>query len=181
MAALSEWRGFDRYGDDILLFNFDWRDRQVLAWINKFTSIASEDTLENVSRQKIKNTGRLMRSLYWKTWAVDGGQGQVFDARYIYYAKFVELALGKGEPFKQLPPGIPGRRWQPISMPDGRRRKARPHVVTEMRSQARKFTTFARRHLMFRGTAILAFTMGGESDARAVVNRAALYQATDKS
>lgn len=181
MAGLSEWRGFDRYGEDILLFKFDWRDAQVLAWIDRFTKIAGEDTLGNVERQKIKRTGRLMRSLYWKTWAVAGGEGQVFDARYVYYAKFVELALGKGNPFTMLPPNIPGARWQPIRMPDGRKRRARPHVVTEMRSQARKFTTFARRHFMFKGTAILAFSMGSTSDAAAVVNRAALYQESDKS
>ena len=96
MAGLSEWRGYDRYGEDILLFKFDWRDEQVMAWIERFTRIAGQDTLGNVERQNVKDTGRLMRSLFWKTWAVEGGAGQVFDARYVYYAKFVELALGKG-------------------------------------------------------------------------------------
>lgn len=181
MAALSEWRGPDRYGEDILLFKFDWRDAQVVKWIERFTRIVGEDTKGNVERQGIVNTGRLKRSLFWKTFAVEGGMGQVFEARYIYYAKFVELALGNGNPFIQLPPNIPGARWKPIRMPDGRKRTARPHVVTEMRSQARKFTTFARRHFMFQGTAILAFSLGGNQEARHVVDRAALYQDNDKS
>ena len=50
------------------------------------------------------------------------------------------------------------------------------YAITEMRSQARKFTTFARRHFMFQGMAIMAYSMGGSSDAAAVVNRAAQYR-----
>ena len=173
-SLLKDWQGQDRYGDDVLLWKFDWRDKLVTKWIEKFPQIGKENALENIDRQKAIKTGALRRDMFWKTWAISGGDAQVFEARFRYYAKFVELAVGRGNKFTQLPPNIPGPKWQPISMPDGRRRRAKPHVATEMRTQARKFSTMLRRHFSFVGLTYMAYAMGDNQAAAAAVNRALL-------
>ena len=107
-----------------------------------------------------KQTGALLRSLQWRTWNDSGGDRQVFEAKYNYYAKFVELALGRNMPFIGLPPGIPRRKWQPIQMPDGRPRKAKPSIATEMRRQAAKFTTMLEDRYSFAGIAMMVYALG---------------------
>lgn len=181
MALLSEaqersW-ATDKYGDNVLRFRFDWRDTRIMQWINNFTRIAEENTLENVNRVigadnmgKTHSTGQLKRSLAWKTWAVSGGDAQVFEARYIYYAKFLELAVGKGEPYNGPVPDIPYPKWKPINVPT-RRRKGKPHVVTEMRTQASKFTAYARKRFSFAGTIYMIYAMGNNKSTAAAVNR----------
>lgn len=181
MALLSEVQGkqwgTDRYGDKILSHTWNWRDDRIMKWINNFVNISRKDVYANVERQKAIRTGALKRSLFWQTYATSGGDEQVFEARYIYYAKFVELAVGRNEPFVALPPGIPGMKWQPIRMPDGRRRRAKPHVVTELRSQAQKFISYAKRHFSFVGTAYMIYALGGneEPSVRNAVNRALFW------
>ena len=141
-----------------------------MDWINNFVPIATKDSMGNIDRllepgsaaQK-RRTGRLKRSLRWKTWAAGGGNSQVFEARYIYYAKFVELAVGRGEPYDSPVPDIPGPKWGPIHVPT-RRRKGKPHVVTEMRTQASKFTSMARSQFMFAGTVYMLYAMGGKDN-----------------
>ena len=169
--------GTDKYGDQILSWKWNWHDDRIMSWINKFVEISRKDVYGNVDRQidATNNTGRLKRSLYWQTYATSGGDEQVFEARYIYYAKFVELAVGRRQPFKQLPPNIPSAKWQAIAMPD-RKRKAKPHVVTEMRSQAKKFTAMARKHFTFVGTAYLVYAMGSNKSAHAAINRALFWE-----
>lgn len=164
----------DKFGDNVLSWDWDWRDERIMAWINNFPRISKENVLGNVDRLKAKKTGALRRSLAWKTFAASGGDTQVFTARYLYYAKYVELAVGKNMPFRQLPPDIPHRKWGPIKMPD-RKRMAKPHVVAEMRTQAAKFTTMARKHFSFVGTAFLIFAMGNNKSAAAAYNRAAFW------
>lgn len=178
MAIFSEiqeraWAS-DKYGDQVLSWDWDWRDERIMSWINNFERISKEDVLGNVDRQKVHNTGALRRSLAWKTFASSGGDTQVFTARYLYYAKYVELAVGKKMPFRQLPPKIPHKKWGPISMPD-RKRKAKPHVVAEMRTQAAKFISMARKQFSFTGTAFLIFAMGNNKSAAAAYNRAVFW------
>lgn len=170
----------DKYGDQVLSWKWDWRDDRIMSWVNNFTTIIEKDTIGNVERQHAVKSGRLKRSLAWKTWAASGGDAQIFEARYIYYAKFVELAVGRGDPYnKDVPvPNIPGPKWQPIPVPS-RRRKGKPHVVTEMRSQASKFTSMTRKHFSFIGTVFMAYAMGNNRSAAAAVNRA-LYWAARK-
>lgn len=176
MALLSEaqersW-ATDKYGDQVLKWRWDWRDSRIMDWINNFVRITGENTYGNVERQiSNKSTGRLKRSLFWKTWAMSGGDAQAFEARYIYYAKFVELAVGKGEPYDSPVPNIPGRKWRPIPVPT-RSRKGKPHVVTEMRSQAVKFTAFARAQFSFTGTIYMLYAMGNNQSSAAAYNRA---------
>ena len=175
MALLSEaqersW-ATDKYGDQVLKWRWDWRDSRIMDWINNFVSISRKNVYASVDRQKIKKTGALKRSLAWKTWAVSGGDAQVFEARYQYYAKFVELAVGRGEPYDSPVPNIPGRKWKPIPVPT-RSRKGKPHVVTEMRSQAAKFTAFARAQFSFTGTIYMLYAMGNNHSSAAAYNRA---------
>lgn len=191
MALLSEvqersWAK-DKYGDNVLRFTFDWRDTRIMSWINNFARISRENTMGNVERQGIgsyrdKRKSRkvspysLKRSLFWKTWATSGGDAQVFEARYIYYAKFVELAVGKGDKYDSPVPDIPGPRWKPITVPS-RRRKGKPHVVTEMRTQASKFTSFARAQFSFAGTMYMLYSMGSKDNPAVAdaVNRALFW------
>lgn len=161
----------DKYGDKVLSWKFDWRDTRIMDWINNFVAITGKNTYANVDRLKAKRTGRLKRSLAWKTWAASGGNSQVFEARYIYYAKFIELAVGKGDPYNGPVPNIPHPKWGPISVPN-RRRKGKPHVVTEMRTQASKFTSFARAQLSFTGTIYMLYALGSNYSTAAAYNRA---------
>ena len=145
-----------------------------MDWINNFVSISRKNVYANVDRQKVKNTGALKRSLAWKTFAVSGGDGQVFSARYLYYEKYVELALGKGDPYNGPVPDIPGPQWQAIPVPT-RRRKGRPFVVTEMRRQAARFERMARGEFCFVGTVFLVYAMGNNKSASAAINRALFW------
>ena len=162
------------YGQGILLKKWNWRDRRIMSWINNFTKITGANTLEDVDRQKIYKTGKLKRSLAWKTWAASGGDAQVFEASYIHYAKFLELAVGGKYKYTSPVPPIPGRKWQPITVSD-RPLKGRPHVVPEMRSQAKKFASMATRHFSFVGTVFMAYAMGNNSSAHAAINRALFW------
>ena len=175
----------DPYGERILVKRFDWRDEKVLAWIARFPEFGMRDSKGNVIRQqsvykdgknagKPRSSGALLRSIYWRTWNSNGGDMQVFEARYKYYAKFVELALGKGNPFKALPPGIPHRKWQPIDMPD-RKRKARPSIPTEMRKQAAKFTTMLEDQFLFHGLAMIVYPFNNSINNQSLIDRL-LYQ-----
>lgn len=168
----------DPYGTQVFRWEWDWHDERIMAWINNFEKISKRDTLANVDRQNIKRTGQLRRSLAWKTWAASGGDTQVFSARYIYYAKYMELAVGWQNPYNGPVPQITRRNWSPITVPT-RKMKGRPHVVTEMRKQARKFSTYARKHFMFVGTMFMVYAMGGQEEpsVRAAVNRALFWAA----
>ena len=159
----------DPYGERIELMKFDWRDAKVLQWIDKFVEFGQLDSEGNLKRQEV-HQGALLRSIYWHTWNDSGGDRQVFEARYNYYAKFVELALGKNMPFRELPPAIPQRKWKAIPMPD-RPRKAKPSIPTEMRKQARKFTTMLEDRFSFHGMAIMVYALGPSVENRALINQ----------
>lgn len=175
MALLSDqlersW-ATDKYGDKVESWRFDWRDKKIADWLNNFPKITGSNTLADVDRQIKTHTGQLRRTLAWKTWAASGGDSQVFQARYIYYAKFLELAVGGEEKYNGPVPDIPHPKWGPIPVPN-RKRKGRPHVVTEMRSQASKFTAFVRSKFSFAGTIYMLYAMGGNKSASAAYNRA---------
>ena len=161
----------DKYGDNILRWKFDWRDTRILQWINNFERISRENTMANYDRNITTRTHQLERSLQWKTWAMSGGDAQIFEARYIYYAKYLELAVGRGDKYNGPVPNIPHPKWTPITVPT-RRRKGRPHVVTELRSQAQKFTAFARAQFSFAGTMYMLYAMGNNKSSAAAYNRA---------
>lgn len=162
------------YGDKMLAFKWDWRDARIVEWIKKFPEISRKNVYANIDRQKIKNTGALKRSLAWKTFAVSGGDGQVFSARYLYYEKFIELAVSKKYPYTSPVPPIPGAKWQPIPLND-RPLKGRPFVVTEMRRQAARFESMARGQFSFVGTVFLVYAMGRNQSAAAAINRALFW------
>lgn len=175
----------DPYGEDILLTRFDWRDKLVLEQISKFVRYGLIDSRANVKRQsaavtarynkngkkkRYKSTGHLLRSIAWKTWNESGGDVQIFHAHYMYYEKFLELALGKNDPFTQLPPPIPGKKWKPIPVP-GKTRKARPAVPTEMRRRAAKFSTYIQRHFAFAGVAMMVYSISTDKQYSDIINR----------
>lgn len=170
MAEQATWQMRDPFGDKILLSKFDWRDARMIAWIDKVCEFGWRDSMGNLTRQKVKSTGALMRSLKWRTWADSGGDRQVWQARYLYYAKFVELALGRKMPFVQLPPDIPGPKWHPIAMPD-RPRRAKPSIPTEMRRQKAKFVTMLEERFSFAGIAMIAYALGPSINNKRMIRR----------
>ena len=170
MAEQATWQQRDPFGEKILLSKFDWRDQRMLQWIDKVCEYGWRDSVGNLSRQKAKQTGALIRSVKWRTWADSGGDRQVWQARYLYYAKYVELALGRKMPFIELPPGIPGPNWQPIPMPD-RPRKAKPSIPTEMRRQKAKFVTMLEERFSFAGIAMIAYALGPSIENRLMIRR----------
>ena len=179
MALLSEvqeksWAS-DKYGDKVKRWEWDWRDHRIMDWIRHFEPISRENTVGNLERLDAIRTHTLERSLRWKTWATSGGDTQVFSAKYAYYAKFVELAVGRSEPYDSPVPNIPSPYWQPIRVPT-RHRRGKPFVVTEMRTQAAKFASMARKEFSFAGTMFLVFAMGDNQDAHAAVNRALFWR-----
>lgn len=161
----------DPYGEKILSGTFDWRDERVMKAISRFITFGKIDSTRNTRRQKATRTGALLRSIAWKTWSQSGGDEQVFHAHYLYYAKFVELAINKRYPFKQLPPAIPGPQWQPIRMPD-RPMRAKPMIATEMRKRARRFTTYVQDHFSYSGIAMMVYSMRGDNEMSSRINRA---------
>lgn len=170
MADQPLWQQKDPYGEKILLSRFDWRDSRILAAIDKFVEFGWKDSVANVRRQNAIHTGQLLRSIKWRTWNDSNGDRQVFQARYLYYAKFVELALGKNMPFKALPPEIPFAQWNPIKMPD-RPRKAKPSIATEMRKQRERFISMLEARYSFAGTAMIMYALGPGIENRQLVRR----------
>ena len=170
----------DPYGDNVKSWHWNWRNDHIMRWINNFVRITRANTLGNMERQDIKKySGMLKRSLAWKTWATSGGDEQVFRAQYIYYAKYVELALGKHNPYNGPVPPIANKQWQAITVPT-RTRKAKPHVVTEMRRQAKRFMSYASDEFQFTGLVSMIYAMGGDEDPaiRHAVNRALFWDST---
>ncbi len=165
----------DPFGEKILLNKFDWRDARLLAWIDKFVEFGWRDSVGNIQRLDAVKTKALLRSIKWRTWADCGGDRQTWQARYNYYAKFVELALGRGNPFRSLPPEIDMPRWMPIRMPD-RKRNAKPSIPTELRRQAAKFTTMLEVSYSFHGIAMMVYALGPSIQNKALVRRL-LFQA----
>lgn len=179
MALISEigersWAS-DKYGDNVKRWEWDWRDDRIMDWIHHFEPISRDNTEGNLERLDAIRSGELKRSLWWRTWATSGGDTQVFAARYLYYAKFVELAVGGKERYDSPVPNIPRPYWDPIPVPT-RRRRGKPFVVTEMRTQAAKFAAVARKEFSFAGTMFLVFAMGSNQDAYRAVNRALFWR-----
>lgn len=172
----------DPFGDVVNTsgsWHWNWRNDHIMRWINNFVRIARSNTIGNVDRLEIYDTGRLKRSLFWQTFATHNGDEQVFRAQYIYYAKYVELAVGWHNRYNGPVPTIPGKQWPPIPVPT-RKMKGRPFVVTEMRRQAKKFMSYASNNFQFAGLVTMIYSMGGNEDPaiRAAVNRALFWAST---
>lgn len=160
----------DPFGEKILSGTFDWRDERIMKAISRFVTFGKIDSTRNARRQNAVRTGAMLRSIAWKTWSQSGGDEQVFHAHYLYYAKFVELAVGHRYPFTQLPPAIPGPQWQPIRMPD-RPMRAKPMIATEMRKRARRFTTYVQDYFSYAGLAMMFYSMPYDTTQSARINR----------
>lgn len=193
MAEQPLWAQRDPYGAKILAGKFDWRDARIMKRIERFVKYGRLDSIANVKRQsaavaarynkngkskQYKSTGQLLRSIAWKTWSESGGDVQVFHAHYAYYEKFLELAVGRGDPFTVLPPAIPGKNWMPIRVP-GKTRRARPAIPTEMRRQARRFVTYVQTSFSYSGVAMMMFAMGNNKENAELVNRAMFSRGLD--
>lgn len=175
----------DPYAEKLLSNRFDWRDKRLLKWIQNFVIFGQRDSKANVARQSAsvserynkngkkktyKSTGYLLRSIAWKTWSESGGDVQIFHAQYAYYNKFLELAVGKNDPFTQLPPDIPQPKWKPIPVP-GKTRKARPSIPTEMRREARRFITYVQDSFSYAGIAMMVFAIANNKENAESINR----------
>lgn len=160
----------DEYMDDVLLHKFDWRDKRVRSRIARFIWYGKKESVANIERLKAIQSRKLLRSIYWQTWNDSGGDRQVFQASYLYYEKFVELALGRNHKYVQIP-GIPRKMWNPIPRPDGKPRRAKPFVTSEMRKQARRFERYVLRHMSFVGEGFMIFAAGEDRHNADIINR----------
>lgn len=161
--ANERWREHDPYADQIILAKFDWRDEEVMRLIRNFTRFGKEDSRKNIMRLHALKTGQLVRSIGWKAWSDSGGDAEVFQETYLKYGQFVELAVGKGQPYNGPVPPIPGRAWKPITVPT-RKRKAKPHSTAEMRKQARRFERLLVNHFSFIGLGFLTYAAGSNRE-----------------
>lgn len=165
----------DLYQDEVFLQKFDWRDKLVRARIARFIWYGKKESDANINRLDAIQTGELKRSIFWRTWNDSGGDRQVFEAKYLYYEKFVELALGKNHKYVQIP-AIQIKNWGPIQRPDRKPRRAKPFVTTEMRKQARRFERYVLRHLSFVGEAYMIFAAGDKRDRASAINNLIMAQ-----
>ena len=165
----------DLYMDDVFLQKFDWRDKLVRARIARFIWYGKKHSDANIERLEAIKSGELKRSIYWQTWTASGGDMQVFQAKYLYYEKFVELALGKNHKYVKIP-AIQVKEWGPIERPDHKIRKAKPFVTTEMRKQARRFERYVLRHLSFVGEGYMIFAASDRRNRAEIINRLILAE-----
>ncbi len=168
--ADERWREKDPYADNIIATKFDWRDEEVMKKIRAFITHGKIDSKKNIQRLGAIKSGKLIRSIGWKAWAESGGDAEVFQETYMKYGQFVELAVGKGEPYKEQVPPIPGRAWAPIRVPS-RSRKAKPHSTAEMRKQAKRFERILVDHFSFVGLGFLAYAAGSNRENYEEINR----------
>jgi len=169
MASNRVYAERDRFNDQAWLTKFDWRDERVMKYIRNFIMFGRKDSKKNIQRLKAINTGKLIRSLGWKAWSESGGDVEVFQATCLKYGQFVELAVGKNNPYTPIDP-ITNRAWQPIPVA-GRKRKAKPHSTAEMRKQARRFERLLVDHFSFVGLGFLIYAAGSNRDNYEEINR----------
>lgn len=167
--ADEKWRDKDPYAERILATKFDWRDEQVMQFIRRFIKHGKIDARKNIKRLRAVSSGKLIRSIGWKAWSDSGGNAEVFQETYMKYGQFVELAVGKGEPYNGPVPAIANLAWGPITVPT-RRRKAKPHSTSEMRKQARRFERLLVDHFSFMGLAFLTYAAGDNRENAARIN-----------
>ncbi len=166
MAANDSWRRENKVYEQIIsVFNF--LNPLVIERVNKFIQWAEEDTQKNFARLDINTrpggkgkrfTGELYNGLKWKTWNASGGDVQVFQVVFAYYAKFVELALQRNHKLIEIPP-IDRREWQPIPRPDNKPRRAKPFVSAEMRKQGRRLERDLLRYYAYTGSMYVAYSV----------------------
>ena len=163
------WRQKDPFGDQIFAQKFDWRDERIMQLIRNFVRFGKKDSTENIRRLTAIKSGKLLRSIGWKAWADSGGDAEVFQETYMKYGQFVELAVGRHNPYVPIDP-ITQRAWRPIPV-RGRKRKAKPHSTAEMRKQARKFERMVVDHFSFIGLGFLVYAAGANRENFEEINR----------
>ncbi len=172
--ADEKWREKDPFGDEIWATKFDWRDERVMQYIRNFLKFGKEDTKKNIRRLTALKTGKLIRSIGWKAWSDSGGDAEVFQETYMKYGQFVELAVGRNNPYTPIDP-IMQRAWKPIPV-RGRKRKAKPHSTAEMRKQARRFERLVVNHFSFMGLGFLVYAAGANRENSDEINRLMMAQ-----
>lgn len=136
---------------------YSFLDSRIQDYIHEYLDkggYGERDAKGNLKRLHAIDTGRLMRSLYWKANTNGGGDRLVVEALYQHYGKFVELAVGRGEKFVGVE-SIGRKKWRPLHRLDGGRRMAKPFVTAEFRQQVKRFQKFMEREFAFQGFHIM--------------------------
>lgn len=167
--ANERWREKDPYAEQIYATKFDWRDERVMQLIRNFLQHGKQDSKKNIQRLHAIHSGKLLRSIAWKAWSDSGGDAEVFQETYLKYGQFVELAVGKNEPYTPIDP-ITQRQWKPIAV-RGHKRKAKPHSTAEMRKQARRFERLVVDHFSFMGLGFMMYAAGANRENYQEINR----------
>lgn len=136
---------------------YSFLDSRIQDYIHEYLDkggYGERDSKGNLKRLHAIDTGRLMRSLYWKANTNGGGDRLVVEALYQHYGKFVELAVGRGEKYVGVE-SIGRKKWRPLHRLDGGRRMAKPFVTAEFRQQVKRFQKFMEREFAFQGFHIM--------------------------
>lgn len=136
---------------------YSFMDRRIQEYIHEYLAsggYGERDSKGNLKRLRAVDTGRLMRSLFWRAHTNAGGDKVIVEALYQHYGKFVELAVGKGEKYVGVE-SISRKKWRPLHRLDGGRRMAKPFVTAEFRQQIRRFQKFMEREFAFQGFNII--------------------------
>lgn len=142
---------------NVFMEKYGFLDKRIQDYIHEHLDhqgYGERDSQGNLKRLRAIDTGRLMRSLYWKASTVGGGDRVVVEALFQHYGKFVELAVGKGEKYVGVE-SIGRKKWRPLHRLDGGRRMAKPFVTVEFRQQIRRFQRFLEREFAFQGFYIM--------------------------
>ncbi len=130
-------------------------ERKVQEEVEKLMSYATIDSKKNIKRLDILNTRKLANSLKFHAWMESGGDVQVFEAQVEWYAKFVELALGKKSPLTFIE-SVSKKNWGPLYRRDGGKRMARPFYMIEMLRQVRRFEYWMQKRYETKGLRIIS-------------------------
>lgn len=136
---------------------YSFMDHRIQEYIHEYLAsggYGERDSKGNLKRLRAVDTGRLMRSLFWRAHTNAGGDKVIVEALYQHYGKFVELAVGKGEKYVGVE-SISRKKWRPLHRLDGGRRMAKPFVTAEFRQQIRRFQKFMEREFAFQGFNII--------------------------
>ena len=136
---------------------YSFMDKRIQDYIHEYLAsggYGERDSKGNLKRLRAVDTGRLMRSLFWRAFTDGKGNKVTVEAVYQHYGKFVELAVGKGEKYVGVE-SISRKKWRALHRLDGGHRMAKPFVTAEFRQQVRRFQRFMEREFAFQGFNIM--------------------------
>lgn len=103
-----------------------------------------------INKEKRKGySGDLYRNVWWTVHNASGGNAALIKFYFMHYAGYVQTGTGRGAPRIDLPQMS---RMAPIPRPDGKKRKAKPFLRSELRIHLRWLSDRLFQEYRFGGT-----------------------------